>query len=126
MSETTEQFRVLPEHVKLLQNAYTSWNESEYGAASVDPKRPYGGKDVTTSLLRILGIKPDKEDRPDDDFEANPYDTEEYFKEETILRVEQLHMDTETVLQIFLRTGSMLPGLYEAEKYHHNWVRVGD
>lgn len=126
MSKATEQFRVLPEHVKLLQNAYTSWNEFEYGAASVDPKRPYGSKDVTTSLLRILGIKPDKAGRPDDAFEDNPYDTEEYFEEETILRVEQLHMDTETVLQIFLRTGSMLPGLYETEKYHSNWVRVGD
>lgn len=126
MSFGTEQFRVLPEHIKLLQSAYTSWNDCEYGAASIDCKRPYGSSSVTSSILRVLGIKPDKDGRPDDAFEDNPYEVEEYFKEETIQWVSQLHMDTEIVLQIFLRTGSMLPGLYESEKYRSNWVRVDD
>jgi hypothetical protein len=33
-------FTVTKEHLILLQNSYTSWDYCEFGAASIDPKRP--------------------------------------------------------------------------------------
>lgn len=93
-----ETFNVTEEHVKLLKKAYVDWNDCEWGAPSIDPKRPYGDSYVMGSMGEILGIEP-----MEDDGDFKPEDEKYMMK---------LHRELETVLQIFLRQGSMIVGTY--------------
>lgn len=115
-SNSTKQFRVLPEHVKLLQSAYVGWDSGEFGAPAIDCKRPYGNSSVIPDIGEILGETP--EDDATDDYGGWSRAQEERFC--------QLHEETAHALQIFLRTGVLQPGLYEAEKYRQDWRRIGD
>jgi hypothetical protein len=42
------------EHLALLKHAEWSWNDCEFGAPSMDPKRPYGNSDVEDDLAELL------------------------------------------------------------------------
>lgn len=42
------------DHVTLLNASCWDWNECEFGAASMDPKRPYGNSDVLDDLAELL------------------------------------------------------------------------
>ena len=44
------------EHLKLLKEMYVGWNECEFGAPEIDPKRPYGDSDVYEDMNKILGL----------------------------------------------------------------------
>ncbi|MCU1325011.1 MAG: hypothetical protein JWN34_381, partial [Bryobacterales bacterium] len=55
-------FFVTSEHLKLLQRMCVGWQDCEYGAPEIDPKRPYGNSSVEYDILEILGVKPDSED----------------------------------------------------------------
>lgn len=114
MSFGKEQFRVLPEHVTLLSNAYTSWDDCEYGAASIDCKRPYGDSDVIGSIAELLKIAPDQ---PDED---------EPYSDALVARLDRLHRQTSVVLQILLHTGVLQTGEYERERYGGRWSRIAD
>jgi hypothetical protein len=108
-----QEFRLTSDHLKLLKHAYVGWNDCEFGAPEIDPKRPYGNKDVIRDIVEILGIVTNR----DDDGCYMP----------SIERdLGNLHRETETALQIVLRTGSFLPGLYRCEPYTSKWQRVGD
>jgi hypothetical protein len=100
-------FEVTENHIKLLKSAYTSWESCEFGAPSIDYKRPYGNSDVYSDIAEILGIMRD--------------DPEDGWTDEQINLMDKVHSETETALQIFLVTGFMKDGMYEAEKYHKNW-----
>ena len=93
-----ETFKVTGEHVKLLKRTYVGWNDCEWGAPSIDPKRPYGDSYVIGSIGEILGIEPEEEGGD--------------FKPEDEQYMMKLHKELETVLQIFLRQGSMIVGTY--------------
>jgi hypothetical protein len=121
-----EQFRVLPEHVTLLSNARVSWDSGEFGAPAVDCKRPYGNSYVEGDLMALLNVAPDHPNRPAGDYDPNDCDVYAMYTDQTIDRVIDLHKQTETVLQIFLNTGAMLPGLYEREQYVGRWARIAD
>ena len=43
-----------PEHLTLLASACWSWNDAEFGAASISPKHPYGNSDVEDDLAELL------------------------------------------------------------------------
>ena len=43
-----------PDHLTLLARSYWDWNDCEFGAASLDPKRPYGNSDVEDDLAELL------------------------------------------------------------------------
>lgn len=103
-------FVVTEQHIKLLRNAYISWNDCETGAPAIDPKRPYGNSFVEGDMYEILEGKDYPEDLyENDDLRAN------YL---------QLHKETKTVLQIVLATGKFEPGEYEADRYDINWRKV--
>ena len=34
---------------------FVDWNDCEYGAPTIDPKRPYGNSDVEHEIIAILG-----------------------------------------------------------------------
>jgi hypothetical protein len=76
-----DRFVLTDAHVKLLRASYTSWDDTEFGAAAIDPKRPYGNSDVLPDLRELLpGVD-------DDD----------------LLR---LHGETKAALEVVLRVGS--------------------
>mgnify|MGYP001086779590 CR=1 FL=1 len=87
-------------HIKLLRHSYVSWDSTEYGAAGIDPKRPYGNSDVLKDIVKILfGDLPEKTIK----------DLSEY--------ANQIHGETKTALQIILTTGKFEPGIYVADDY---------
>lgn len=49
--------KITEEHLKLLKKAYWRYDEAEYGAPCINPKRPYGNSDVEEDIAEILGWK---------------------------------------------------------------------
>lgn len=87
-----ETFTITKEHLVLAQNMYVGWFGAEYGAPTINPKRPYGNSDVEEDVHELLGNIPN---------------------------VEELHKQMETALQIFLCTLSFQEGTYvKKEKYN--------
>lgn len=102
-----KKFTVTDKHIKLLRNAYVSWEDCELGAPSINCKRPYGNGDVVGDVIAILfGELPEEAIEGLHDYAC------------------QLHKETETALQIVLRTGEFKPGNYECEEYTTNWKEV--
>lgn len=98
-----EEFTVTPEHVKLLKSMVVRWDDCEFGAPSIDCKRPYGNSSVIDDMIEILG-----------------YDESSYVES----RLRELHKETETALKIFLSTGAMKTGKYLTSGYSGRWTRI--
>lgn len=96
-------FIVLEDHLKLLENAYVSWENCEFGAPSIDCKRPYGNSSVYCDIAKILNIFPNED--------TDEYSTEQY------KYMGKIHQETETVLQIVLHTRKMEVGSYQQIDY---------
>ena len=95
------EFTVTDEHLRLLRRAYVFWEEGEFGAPSIDSKRPYGNSNVYGDIAEILGV-PDSEWA---DEELNPLLDAEW-------RFLRLHVETAIALQIALATGEFRTGRY--------------
>lgn len=96
-------FDLTEQHLKLFRRANVSWNDIEYGAPTIDGKRPYGNGDVPGDMRAILDL-PDATDE----------------------ELRSLHKEMEIALQIVLCTGSFTPGKYVAEKYSSRSWQRGD
>lgn len=99
-----KEFEVKPEHLLLLGNMYVSWNDVEFGAPEISPKRPYGNSDVIGDMMEIFDIDPARRD-------------------EVYQELFELHQETWTALQILLRCGTLELGTYVADSYRQNWQR---
>lgn len=109
-----QRFTVREEHIKLLRRAYVQWQDCEFGAPEIDPKRPYGNSGVISDIAEILAIKP-----------AKCCDHEQEFSREQEETLTELHRGTEQALQILCRLGSLEPGEYVNEDgYGDNWRRA--
>lgn len=84
------------EHAKLLQNAVVRWEDCEFGAPSIDCKRPYGNTSVYEDMCEIL------------EWDYNSVDKK---------RLRELHEETEIALQITLTLGRIQPGTYSRVGY---------
>lgn len=93
-------FTMTDQHLALLRQMNVGWNDVEFGAPEIDPKRPYGNSDVLEDMAEILGL----------DAEAD----------EEVLR--RLHNETETALQIVLAVGEFVAGRYHAPRYTSDWL----
>jgi hypothetical protein len=115
-----ETFRVYPEHLKLLQRMCVEWDDCEFGAPAIDPKRPYGNSSVYQDMLEIFGLEEIKEGifkfrlfmkeyllKGEDKFNIDLENEEEL--NDVLLK---LHKETETVLQIVLHAGQFKAGKY--------------
>jgi len=102
-------FELKEEHIKLLRHMYVRWDDCEFGAPSIDCKRPYGNSRVHKDIAKILGIK------------GIIIDDEEIFSQEQINLMNKLHKETEIALQIVLITGEFRSGEYIADDYLDNW-----
>ncbi len=126
-------FEVKPEHLLLMRRFCVGWDDSEFGAPEIDPKRPYGNSDVLQDMLEILGIREIKggifgfdlfgveyllkgEDKHNIDLEH----------EDALVGVlKGLHKETETALQICLATGAFKIGKYQCEEYDtFGWEKI--
>ena len=104
----TMTFVLTAEHVKLLRRTNVSWDGCEFGAPGVDPKRPYGNRDVHGDMAEILGRELER-------------DKDGVITDALLKRLDKLHKETETALQVVLTSGSFKPGTYVAQKYIRNW-----
>lgn len=99
-------FRLTEDHIKLLRASYVRWWGAEFGAACIDPKRPYGSSGgYLQEIARIIGMTPVTVKSDD-----GPIYTDE--QEEYCLEV---HQETPVALQIILLTGEFRPGVYKRE-----------
>jgi hypothetical protein len=107
-----ERYTVTEEHIKLLREAYVGWQNCEFGAPEIDPKRPYGNSFVYGDIAEILGI------------EGVIIDEEKDYTDEQRDRMQEIHRGTENALEIALAVGYFKAGIYERTKYHRDWKLV--
>ena len=110
-------FVVKEEHVKLLQRAHFRYeNYFDFGAPTMDSKRPYGDSDVYRSIAEILGWVGESD---------SPYtgDGVEYSDEQRKAML-KIHKEMTTVLEILAKNLSIELGEYEASGYGSNWKKV--
>ena len=105
------EFSLTEDHIKLLRQMEVGWQRDEFGAPEIDPKRPYGNSQVYYDIAEHLG-----RDIPEEPKEFSDEEKAEMFK---------LHRETETALQIVLRTGNFAPGVYVADRYMQGWKLKG-
>lgn len=94
--EKFKRFIVKPIHLELIKRFYVRWNICEFGAPTIDPKRPFGNNDVKNDFEEITG----------EIFDRNVY------------------YDLETCLQILTRNLSIEEGTYENSGCGIDWVKV--
>lgn len=103
-------FELKEEHLKLLRNMTVRWDDCEFGAPIIDPKKPYGNSCVYEDIANILGIEGFKDS-----------DDEISFSKEQEDLMDKFHKETGMTLQIVLITGKFEAGIYEADEYLNNW-----
>ncbi len=86
-----EDFTITKDHLNLLKRMYVSWDDCEFGAPSIDCKRPYGNSDVLDDIKEITGK-----------------------------RSHILHKQMKVVLQIVLSTGDFKEGRYKLKEKYDN------
>ena len=132
--ETEIIFEVKKEHLALLKNMFVGWGDCEFGAPEIDPKRPYGNSDVLQDMIEIFGVKRVTENVFKFELFGKEYliTGEHQFNldlenQDELLRIlNELHRETETVLQIALQTGMFKEGKYKIEKYETVWEYIGE
>ena len=105
-------FTLTKDHINLLSKMWVSWEDAEFGAPSIDPKRPYGnsGSEIYRDMRKALGV----------DLPECPH-CKEVLGETNNKDLDDLHKELETALQIVLRTKAFEPGEYIADDYSSNW-----
>jgi len=101
-----KEFELTEQHLALMRRMWVGWQDCEFGAPEIDPKRPYGNSGVISDIAEILGIP-----EPDED---------EEFPSEVMERMEQLHIETRAAIAIMLQCGKVVVGKYEM--YDGDWT----
>lgn len=89
----------------MFQEQVASWEDGEFGAASVNTKRPYGSSDVYDDIAEIIGIEKIGDEYSDDEYD----------------RMSQLHSEMETILQIVIDNLHIREGLYTKPRFGGQW-----
>lgn len=105
MEGKKETFLMKKDHITLLSKMYVGWQNCDFGAPEIDPKRPYGNSDVEMDIAKILELEL---------FEDSG--GEKHLSKEQYKMIVKLHKETETALQIVLSTQSFKEGLYELDQ----------
>ena len=107
---TNETFTITEDHLKLLQRSFIGWDDCEFGAPEIDCKRPYGNSSVYWDIASIIGLP-----SPDED---------EGFPHDQMLRMDTIHREMQTVLQIGVRLLKFEVGTYSTPKYRQDWKKA--
>ena len=99
MREETK-FTVTADHIKLAKLMYVGWQDCEYGAPEIDPKRPYGNSDVELDIAEALGWRVGEDNE---------------LTREQQSAAAKIHAEMQTVLQILLQQSDLLkvPATFE-------------
>lgn len=108
-------FELTKEHIKLLSSMCVGWQDAEYGAPEINPKRPYGNSAVEIDMADILGIRLAKDE-----------EGERFLSIGQSSAMNKLHKEMETALQVVLATRSFEPGIYAKHEYHRDWKLTKD
>lgn len=104
-------FDVTQEHLKLLPQLSLEWDDA-YDVPAIDPKRPYGDMTWYTVEMAVhLGEPPEKD--------ANG---RAVMSDATEQRLMRLHREMQPVMQIFLRSADLAPGLFRRSESTGGWV----
>lgn len=105
---------IKPEHILLLKEISINWQDSEYGAPEVNPKRPYGNSSGSADVCRVLG------------WVKNP-DYNEWSKSQ-LANARALHEEMLYVLKVLCQNphGIEVGATYEnmSKYYGDDWRRV--
>ena len=105
---------IKPEHIVLLAETNWYWQDCEFGAPEVDPKRHYGNSTGTADVLRVLGWEQNPEY---DDWSKTQYE-----------QAWKLHKELLAVLKILSRfaTTGIRPGetYRNRSDYSDDWEKV--
>jgi hypothetical protein len=113
----SKRFTVTDEHLRLLRRAHVCWDEAEFGAPGINPKRPYGNSNVYGDIAEILGLV---------DGEWQDEVEEDWPPPELEWRFLRLHVETAIALQIGLATGEFRAGRYvRGNDWDSTWKRDG-
>ena len=113
MMSDSKVFEVTEDHIKLLKGMYIGWDDCEFGAPAVDPKRPYGNSSVIADIAEILGWM-------DDDWWDGDQETDQWREAGN-----KIHNEMQTVLQILVRNLSIEPGTYKTStSYGNDWTKA--
>ena len=105
------EFELTEQHLALMKRMWVAWQDCEFGAPEIDPKRPYGNSGILDDIAEILGVP-----IPDEDKEFPP---------EVIDRLEQLHLETQFAIAIMLQCGKVQIGKYKADDYDNTtWKKA--
>lgn len=107
-----KEFIVNDNHIKLLNKMIVGWQDCEYGAPEIDPKRPYGNSDVENDIMEILGW----------DVKKCPHCSEPLEKQDSETAA-KLHKETQTVIEILLHnpTNFKLGTYVRLDSYGSKW-----
>jgi len=114
---------------------YVNWDDCEFGAPCINPKRPYGNSDVLNDIAEILGIKKTEDNVQDyNKEEASEYaDKKEYIEdlewnEEIYYKFNKLHKETQIALQICLCIGKFETGNFLKQETYDDlsWKKSGE
>lgn len=105
-------FEVKEDHLTLLDHACVSWNDMEFGAASIDPKYPYGDSQMEAGMAKILGL---------------PFENEDYeeLSSENMDYVWSLHKEMKAVLEIGFHTRLFSKGFY-TKQFGEKWSAISE
>lgn len=112
-------FELKQTHLDLLKETSIGWNDCEFGAPEIDPKRPYGNSSGVDDVAEVLKIKKTKEnvDNYDKNDSKEYDDKDEYlsgldWNQETYDYLNDVHKETQIALQIILHCQTFQLGKY--------------
>ena len=131
--ERSEKFTITENHLKLLKRMFVEWNDCEFGAPEIDPKRPYGNSSVEQDILEIIGLEEIDEQRFKfilDDKEyvlkgEDKYNIELEDEEELHKKLWKIHREMQVVLQICLTLGKFKTGNFIKQDTYDSlsWIK---
>jgi len=108
-----KEFELRQEHLDLLKETWIDWDDCEFGAPCIDPKRPYGNSDVYTDVAQIIKMS-----------KAN-FDEDDGWSESAKDYMLDLHNQILIAVQILLHCHPAKLGRYKRIDYQE-WEYLGD
>lgn len=108
-----KEFTVNEDHIKLLKRMCVGWQDCEYGAPEINPKRPYGNSDVENDICEILGFK-----------KSSCRNCEDTYTENQAQQAAKIHREMQTVIEILLSNPTTFKiGTYTKKSdYRSDWI----
>ena len=108
-------FELKQSHLDLLKETSIGWDDCEFGAPNIDPKRPYGNPDVENDMAEIIKM-PKK---------GNWDRSEENWNDQAQEKLNDLHKETQIALQIVLHCQTFELGKYQlTDDGWQKWMKM--